>query len=395
MTILESVMAWNEPGNNNNDNDPWKNRGKDQGPPDLDELFKDLGNRFNGLFGGKQPANQGGKPQSAFGLGLILVAAVVIWALSGIYTIKEAENGVVLTFGEYSGVQDPGIQWKATFVQKVIPVNIQTVRSLPAAGFMLTEDENVVRVEMEVQYRVIDPKQYLFSTPDPDQSLRQATDSALRYVVGHSKMDDILTSGREMVRRKTWEELEDVIEPYNLGVAIVDVNFKDARPPEEVKDAFDDAIAAQEDEVRYVNEANAYASEVEPIARGQVNRMIQEATAYKQGKILSSQGQVAKFEQLLPEYTAAPEVTRQRLYLETMEQVFSNTSKVLIDNEGNGNMMYLPLDKIMQNQGGRPANQQTRPANNFNAGSNSTTNQPLTSSSTRSGRSDRFDNGRN
>lgn len=388
-------MAWNEPGNNNNDNDPWKNRGKDQGPPDLDELFKDLGNRFNGLFGGKKPENQGGKPQSAFGLSLILVAAIVIWALSGIYTVKEAENGVVLTFGEYSGVQDPGIQWKATFVQKVIPVNIQTVRSLPAAGFMLTEDENVVRVEMEVQYRVIDPKQYLFATPDPDQSLRQATDSALRYVVGHSKMDDILTSGREMVRRKTWEELEEVIEPYNLGVAIVDVNFKDARPPEEVKDAFDDAIAAQEDEVRYVNEANAYASEVEPIARGKVNRMIQEATAYKQGKILASQGQVAKFEQLLPEYTAAPEVTRQRLYLETMEQVFSNTSKVLIDNEGNGNMMYLPLDKIMQNQGGRPANQQTRPANNFNTGSNSTTNQPLTSSSTRSGRSDRFDNGRN
>lgn len=386
-------MAWNEPGNNNNDNDPWKNRGKDQGPPDLDELFKDLGNRFNGLFGGKKPANQGGKPQSAFGLGLILVAAIVIWALSGIYTIKEAENGVVLTFGEYSGVEDPGIQWKATFIQKVIPVNIQTVRSLPAAGFMLTEDENVVRVEMEVQYRVIDPKQYLFSTPDPDQSLRQATDSALRYVVGHSKMDDILTSGREMVRRKTWEELENVIAPYNLGVAIVDVNFKDARPPEEVKDAFDDAIAAQEDEVRYVNEANAYASEVEPIARGQVNRMIQEATAYKQGKILASQGQVAKFEQLLPEYKAAPEVTRQRLYLETMEQVFSNTSKVLVDNEGNGNMMYLPLDKIMKSQGGSQQTQPTRPQNTFNTGSSSQS-QPVTSSSGRSGRSDRFDNGR-
>ena len=386
-------MAWNEPGNNNNDNDPWKNRGKDQGPPDLDELFKDLGNRFNGLFGGKKPANQGGKPQSAFGLGLILVAAIVIWALSGIYTIKEAENGVVLTFGEYSGVEDPGIQWKATFIQKVIPVNIQTVRSLPAAGFMLTEDENVVRVEMEVQYRVIDPKQYLFSTPDPDQSLRQATDSALRYVVGHSKMDDILTSGREMVRRKTWEELENVIAPYNLGVAIVDVNFKDARPPEEVKDAFDDAIAAQEDEVRYVNEANAYASEVEPIARGQVNRMIQEATAYKQGKILASQGQVAKFEQLLPEYKAAPEVTRQRLYLETMEQVFSNTSKVLVDNEGNGNMMYLPLDKIMKSQSGSQQTQPTRPQNTFNTGSSSQS-QPVTSSSGRSGRSDRFDNGR-
>lgn len=385
-------MAWNEPGNNNNDNDPWKNRGKDQGPPDLDELFKDLGNRFNGLFGGNKPGNQGGKPQSAFGLGLIAVVAAVIWALSGIYTIKEAENGVVLTFGKYSGVQEPGIQWKATFAQKVIPVNIQTVRSLPASGFMLTEDENVVRVEMEVQYRVIDPEKYLFSTPNPDQSLRQATDSALRYVVGHSKMDDVLTSGREEVRRRTWEELEEVIAPYNLGVSIVDVNFKDARPPEEVKDAFDDAIAAQEDEIRYVNEARAYASEVEPIARGNVNRMIQEATAYKQGKILASEGQIAKFEQLLPEYLAAPEVTRQRLYLETMEQVFSNTSKVLVDSEGNGNMMYLPLDKLMQSQGGVAPKQQQRSTNTFNTGSSSTP-QPVPTS-TRSGRSDRFDNGR-
>jgi len=387
-------MAWNEPGNNNNDNDPWKNRGKDQGPPDLDELFKDLGNRFNGLFGGKKPSNQGGKPQSAVGLGLILVAAVAIWAFSGFYTIKEAENGVVLTFGEYSGVVDPGIQWKATFVQKVIPVNIQTVRTLPAAGFMLTEDENVVRVEMEVQYRVIDPKQYLFSTPDPDQSLRQATDSALRLVVGHSKMDDILTSGREDVRQNTWKELEKVIEPYNLGVTIVDVNFKDARPPEEVKDAFDDAIAAQEDEVRYVNEANAYASEVEPIARGNVNRMIQEATAYKQGKILASEGQVAKFEQLLPEYKAAPEVTRQRLYLETMEQVFSNTSKVLVDTEGSGNMMYLPLDKIIQQQGKLAPQQSTRPNSGYNTGSSSSSSQPSNTSTSRSGRSDRFSGGR-
>ena len=384
-------MAWNEPGNNNNDNDPWKNRGKDQGPPDLDELFKDLGNRFNGLFGGKKPSSQGGKPQSAVGLGLILVAAVLIWALSGIYTIKEAENGVVLTFGEYSGVVDPGIQWKATFLQKVIPVNIQAVRTLPAAGFMLTEDENVVRVEMEVQYRVINPQQYLFSTPDPDQSLRQATDSALRLVVGHSKMDDILTSGREDVRQKTWDELRKVIGPYNLGVDIVDVNFKDARPPEEVKDAFDDAIAAQEDEVRYVNEANAYASEVEPTARGNVNRMIQEATAYKQGKILASQGQVAKFEQLLPEYKAAPDVTRQRLYLETMEQVFSNTSKVLVDTKGTGNMMYLPLDKIMQQQNAGSGNQK-RPTNTFNTGSSSPS-QPVNSSSSRAGRSDRFNNG--
>ncbi len=165
---------------------------------------------------------------------------------------------------------------------------------------MLTQDENVVRVEMEVQYKVVNPRDYLFSTPNPENSLRQATDSALRMVIGHSKMDDILTSGREVVRQNTWTELDAILKAYNLGLVIVDVNFKDARPPEEVKDAFDDAIAAQEDEVRYVNEAKAYESEVEPRARGQVNRMIQEATAYKQGKILSSQGQIAKFEQLLP-----------------------------------------------------------------------------------------------
>lgn len=390
-------MAWNEPGNNNNDNDPWKNRGKDQGPPDLDELFKDLGNRFNGLFGGK-PSSGGtssGSGKGGIGLSLVVVVALVIWFLSGWYTIKEAERGVVLTFGEYSGLQEPGLRFNPTFIDKVIPVDVQTVRTLPAAGFMLTQDENVVRVEMEVQYRVVDPQQYLFSTPDPDNSLRQATDSALRFVIGHSDMDDILTSGREVVRQNTWQELEKVIMPYNLGVAIVDVNFKDARPPEEVKDAFDDAIAAQEDEIRYVNEANAYASEVEPRARGQVNRMIQEATAYKQGKILASEGQVAKFDQLLPQYKAAPEVTRQRLYLETMEQVFSNTSKVLVDTEGSGNMMYLPLDKIINQQNRTAPTSVTNPSSvNYNTGSGSTT-QPIQNNSTRSGRTDRFNNGRN
>mgnify|MGYP001043034129 FL=1 len=383
-------MAWNEPGNNNND--PWKNRGgKDQGPPDLDELFKDLGNRFNGLFGNK-PSSKGGKAQGPFGFGLIAIIGILIWGLSGIYTVKEAERGVVLTFGEYTGSVEPGIQWKATFAQQVIPVNVQTIRTIPASGFMLTEDENVVQVEMEVQYRVVDPKRYLFSTPDPDNSLRQATDSALRLVIGHSIMDDILTSGREDVRQNTWRELEKVIEPYNLGVAVVDVNFKDARPPEQVKDAFDDAIAAQEDEIRYINEANAYASEVEPRARGQVNRMVQEATAYKQGKILASQGQVAKFEQLLPQYTAAPEVTRQRLYLETMEQVFSTTSKVLVDTKGSGNMMYLPLDKIMGQQNLRLPTSNTRPATNYNTGSGTTT-QPTQQN--RDSRGDRFNDGRN
>ncbi len=385
-------MAWNEPGNN--DNDPWKNRGKDQGPPDLDELFKDLGKRFNGMFGGNKPSSSGNKSGGSIGFVLVLSVAFLIWVLSGIYTLKEAERGVVLTFGEYSSLEEPGIQFKWTFIQDVYPVNIQTVRTLPAAGFMLTKDENVVRVEMEVQYKVVNPRDYLFSTPNPENSLRQATDSALRMVIGHSKMDDILTSGREVVRQNTWTELEKVIESYNLGLIIVDMNFKDARPPEEVKDAFDDAIAAQEDEIRYVNEAKAYESEVEPRARGQVNRMVQEATAYKQGKILASQGQVAKFEQLLPEYKAAPAVTKERLYLETMEQVYSNTSKIIVNTKGSGNMMYLPLDKIMQQQQNTKKLNNNRENVNYNTGSGNTT-QPTQSSSSRSNRSDRFNEGRN
>jgi modulator of FtsH protease HflK len=386
-------MAWNEPGKN--DNDPWKDRGgKDQGPPDLDELFKDLGNRFNGLFGGKSGGSNNGNGGGASTMStvLILVVAFIVWFVSGWYTLREAENGVVLRFGQYYELKQPGLQFNPTFVDTVIPVDIESVRTIPASGFMLTKDENVVQVEMEVQFKVADPKNYLFSVPNPENSLQQATDSALRSVIGNSKMDDILTAGREAVRQQTRVELESIIEPYNLGLSIVDVNFKDARPPEQVKDAFDDAIAAREDEVRYVNEAKAYASEVEPRARGQVNRMVQEATAYKQGKILASQGQVAKFEQLLPQYNAAPEVTRQRLYLETMEQVLSNTSKVLVDSKGSGNMMYLPLDKIMQQQGVLPTNNTRSDAADYNTGSGRTT-QPLQNSRS-STRSDRFNGGR-
>ena len=242
-------MAWNEPGKN--DKDPWNNNkgGKNQGPPDLDDLLKDLGNKMGGIFGGKPSGGNSGKSFSSLGLSLILFVAVLVYAFSGFYTIKEAEKGIVLRFGEYAGLVEPGLRWKWTFVDHIVPVDVQTTRDLPASGFMLTMDENVVRVEMQVQYRVVDPRNYVFSVTNADDSLSQSLDSALSYVVGHSKMDDILTSGREQVRQSVWSELEKIIEPYNLGLIIVDVNFKDARPPEEVKDAFDDAIAAQEDEV--------------------------------------------------------------------------------------------------------------------------------------------------
>lgn len=340
-------MAWNEPGNNGNDKDPWNNKGgRDQGPPDLDEVFRKYGDRFGGLFGGKKGSNNGGLSGPA--LVFVLIIAVTVWAISGFYTVKEAERGVVLRFGQFHEIALPGLRWKMTFVDRVIPVDVEAVRSLSASGFMLTEDENVVSVEFVVQYRVTDAYLYRFSVTDADHSLQQALDSALRYVVGHAKMDDVLTKGREQVRQETWQELEKIITPYNLGIVLTDVNFKDARPPSEVKDAFDDAIAAQEDEERFIREAEAYAREIEPSARGRVTRMTQEAEAYKERVTLEAQGEIARFERLLPEYQAAKQVTRQRLYIEAMEEVLGSTSKVLVDVKGGNNMMYLPLDKIIQ-----------------------------------------------
>jgi membrane protease subunit HflK len=380
-------MAWNEPGKD--DKDPWKNKGgNNQGPPDLDDLLKDLGNKFGGVFGGKSNRPKGGKNFSSLGLGLIIIVAIIGYAFSGFYTIKEAERGIVLRFGQYAGVVQPGLSWKWTFVDKIIPVDVQTTRDLPASGFMLTQDENVVRVEMQIQYRVDNPRNYVFSVTNADDSLNQALDSALRYVIGHSKMNDVLTSGREEVRQAVWKELENIIASYNLGLIIVDVNFKDARPPEEVKDAFDDAISAQEDEVRYLREAEAYARGIEPRARGRVKRMEQEAIAYKQQTILDAQGEVARFEKLLPEYHAAPEVTRKRMYLSTMEKVYSNTSKVMIDVDGGNNMIYLPLDKIMQSQNSTTTTQQAVRVNR-------SANIPSKTETSTTNRSDRFDNGRN
>ncbi len=381
-------MAWNEPGKD--DKDPWKNKGgKNQGPPDLDDLLKDIGNKFGGIFGGNKSGGGSGKSLSSVGIMVLLIAAILVYAFSGFYTIKEAEKGIVLRFGQYAGTVEPGLRWKWTFVERIIPVDMQTTRDLPSAGFMLTQDENVVRVEMQIQYRVVDARDYIFSVTNADDSLSQSLDSALRYVIGHSSMDDILTSGREEVRQAVRVQLEKIIEPYNLGLIIVDVNFKDARPPEEVKDAFDDAIAAQEDEVRFLREAEAYAKGIEPRARGRVKRLEQEALAYKSQTVLDAEGEVARFNKLLPEYQAAPEVTRQRMYLTTMEKVYSNTSKVMVDVDGGNNMMYLPLDKIMQQQStGQRVIQQSLPS--VNQLPTSTNSAPALS-----GRSDRFNSGRN
>lgn len=383
-------MAWNEPGNNGKDRDPWGNNGKNQGPPDLDEMLRKVSRRFGGLFGGGKSGGDIGR----FGISIALVVAVVVWVVSGFYTIREAERGAVLRFGKFSHIVEPGLRWKPTFIDQVIPVDVESVRSLPASGFMLTQDENVVRVEMDVQYRVVNPEQYLFSVTNADESLGQATDSALRYVVGHTRMDDVLTTGREKVRQETWQVIDGIIEPYQMGLQIVDVNFLPARPPEEVKDAFDDAISAQEDEQRFIREAEAYAREVEPKARGSVKRLEQEAEAYKSQIVLKAQGEVARFNELLPQYQAAPELTRERIYLETMEELYQQPNKVVVDMPaGNNSMIYLPLDKLSGKPNAAQSDRATvapvaEQAPVSNEGANSTPTTPL-----RSG--DRFSSGRN
>lgn len=345
-------MAWNEPGNKGN-KDPWGNKGgNDKGPPDLDEVFRNLSKRFGGK-GGSGSNGASGQPFNSSVLVVIAVIALVIWGLSGFYTVKEAERGVMLRFGEHIGEVGPGLHWKATFIDEVYPIDVKTYRTIPASGSMLTSDENVVKVELVVQYSIQDAYSYVFSAVDANASLREATDSALRYVIGHNKMDDILTTGRDAIRRDTWRELERIIEPYKLGLKIEDVNFLPARPPEEVKDAFDDAISAQEDEQRFIREAEAYSREIEPKARGQVERMAQQANAYKERVVLEAEGKVARFEKLLPEYTAAPEVTRKRLYIDAMQEVMADTNKVMVDAKGNGNLMYLPLDKLMEGKSSR------------------------------------------
>ncbi|WDO02876.1 FtsH protease activity modulator HflK [Aeromonas allosaccharophila] len=383
-------MAWNEPGNNGKDRDPWGNNGKNQGPPDLDEMLRKVSRRFGGLFGGGKSGGDIGR----FGISIALVVAVVVWVVSGFYTIREAERGAVLRFGKFSHIVEPGLRWKPTFIDQVIPVDVESVRSLPASGFMLTQDENVVRVEMDVQYRVVNPEQYLFSVTNADESLGQATDSALRYVVGHTRMDDVLTTGREKVRQETWQVIDGIIEPYQMGLQIVDVNFLPARPPEEVKDAFDDAISAQEDEQRFIREAEAYAREVEPKARGSVKRLEQEAEAYKSQIVLKAQGEVARFNELLPQYQAAPELTRERIYLETMEELYQQANKVVVDMPaGNNSMIYLPLDKLSGKPNAALSDRATvapvaEQVPVSNEGANSTPTTPL-----RSG--DRFSSGRN
>lgn len=356
-------MAWNQPGNNGQDRDPWGssnsgnssgNKGnRKKGTTDLDDLFRKLSRKLGGL-GGNNKGKNGSSNQNGVNINgrfivFIITAVVIIWAASGFYTIKESDRGVVFRFGKYSHTVEPGLNWKPNFIEKVIPINVETIREQATNGMMLTSDENVIQVEMNVQYRVTDPAQYLFNVTNPDNSLRQAIDSAVRGIIGQSAMEQVLTTKRAFIRDETQKELENTIRPYNMGITILDVNFQAARPPEAVKAAFDDVIAAREEEQKTIREAQAYRNEVLPLAKGNAQKLIEEATAYKSSVVFKAEGEVASFAKMLPEYRAAPQITRERLYIETMERVLSNTRKVIVNDKSNS-MLVLPLEQILRSE---------------------------------------------
>ena len=344
-------MAWNEPGGN--DKDPWGNRGGDQGPPDLDEAFRKLQKSLSEMFGGGGSGT--GSAASGFSknlIALLVVGALIVYGLLGIYQVDVQERGVVLRFGKLHGEQVlNGLHWNPPIIDQVLIVNATRLRSQTYDAEMLTEDENIVQVKMSVQYAIGDATKYLLRVQDPDTSPDQATRSALRHVVGSSEMHDVLTEGREELADKVKMRIQNYMDNYGTGVFVSQVNIDDTAPPEAVKAAFDDVIKAREDEVRVRNEADAYANQIVPEARGDAQRLLEEAGAYKSRVVSMAQGESTRFTKLLAEYELAPEVTRQRIYLDTLEWVMENSTKVMIDVEGGNNLLYLPLDQLMQAAG--------------------------------------------
>ncbi|MAI54034.1 MAG: HflK protein [Gammaproteobacteria bacterium TMED95] len=342
-------MAWNEPGNNG-DRDPWGNR-QDQGPPDLDEAFKKLKDNLGGMFGGGSSSggSTGGGMLTSSVLGVLAAVAAIGYGLMGIYTLDEQERGVVLRFGQVQeAVVMPGLSWYPPIIDKVLIHNVSRVRSHPHDSEMLTEDENIVKVKLTVQYVIDDVVAYALEVRDPEKSLHQSTESAVRHVVGSTEMDEVLTEGRAVMGDEIKTRIQDYMAAYGTGIAVTQVNVDETAPPDAVREAFDEVIRAREDEVRVRNEADAYANQVIPEARGEAQRYLEEAEGYRQRVVAQAVGEASRFSKLYVEYKAAPEVTRERMYIDTMEAVMSSASKVMVDVEGGNNMMYLPLDRMIQ-----------------------------------------------
>jgi membrane protease subunit HflK len=346
-------MAWNEPG----DKDPWGGkRSNDQGPPDLDEALKSFQKKINGIFGGGKASGSGsganGGGFSGASIVFMLVIAAIVYSGFGIYQVNEQERAVVLRFGVYSDTVQPGLHWNPPLIDSVTKVNTRQLRNYRSKGEMLTEDLNIVDVELSIQYSIVSIRDFVLAIRDPESSLKHAADSALRHVVGSSEMNQVLTEGRAEVGIEVKERLQRYLDSYSTGIVVSTVNIEKTAPPREVQAAFNDVNKAREDEERYKNEAESYANGILPEARGQAQRVLEEATAYREQVIAQADGDASRFNALLVEYTKAPQVTRERLYLDALEGVLSSSSKVMVDVEGGNNMLYLPLDKMMQSSVG-------------------------------------------
>jgi len=342
-------MAWNEPGNNN-DKDPWGNRKRQDGPPDLDELVKKIGAFFGGggKGGGSKNSSVGGT--SVVATGMIVLG--IVWGVSGIYTIDEAEKGVVLQLGKYERTVGAGLGWVPRGIEKVIKVNTDEIKNAPISGVMLTKDINIVEVDVGIQYQIASPEDYLFKLGNVEETLNQASESALRQVVGSINVDAILTTDKERIQDELKVEIDQVLAQYKSGLSVRTVTLKRVRPPREVNEAFEEVNRAAQDAKREIQNAEAYQNEKLPLAKAEAEKFKQQADAYEATILAKANGEVARFKQLLPQYTAAPEVTRTRLYLEAVEEVMSNTTKIMIDTNGSNNMIYLPLDQIMKKNRG-------------------------------------------
>ena len=335
-------MAWNQPNGNK---DPW-GRKRDNNS-ELDDILKSFNKFVNGLF--KSSGGSGNIPNKK-NVSILAGVIIAIYFLSGVYIVNDGERGVVLQFGKFVSITGPGPHWVPRIIQKYEIVDVSKIRSVQQRAVMLTEDENIVSVNFAIQYDIKDASNFIFNLRDPDETLGASGESAIREVLGKNKMDFVITEGRESIASSTKDLLQLVLDDYQSGINVQSVNILEAQPPEQVQDAFADAIRAREDEQRYINEAVAYSNEIIPLARGEAKQILEEAKAYKVKLIKSAEGEALRFRKLFAEYEKSPVVTRERLYLESVESVLGNTTKVMIDLEGGNNLLYLPLDKILEDK---------------------------------------------
>ena len=365
-------MAWNEPGGNK-PKDPWGGGG-DQGPPDLDEALKNLKEKINSVFGGKGGKSGGGRSGGGSPWPVLVIAAVigvVVYGLVGFFQVDQRERAVVLRFGEYNRTVDPGLRWRAPIIEQYEKVDVEQNRRYEITEAMLTRDTNIVSVTLQVQYQVLDPIPFLLKVARPETILQHATSSALRHVVGTSTMDDVLKDNREAIRVQVRERLDEYLNRYDTGLVLKQVVLDRTQAPDAVRDAFDDVSRAKEDEDRFKKEAEAYRNAVIPQARGEGKRLEEEAEAYRNRLIDSAVGDAERFVDLLTEYRKAPDVTRERLYLETMTEVYSATSKVLVDVDNGNSLIYLPLEQLIKGGSGKvkvPESSGANPGSSSSAG---------------------------